>query len=91
MSDERVRVVMSRAEPGGRVMSKAERIEASHVLRSVDDIVLAFIRSLEPAHGMAAVTDLQFNAQIDSLVRTLEWLRLKPGEPLVSEPETRRE
>lgn len=87
MADERVRVIMSRAEPGGRPLTKNERIEICHVLRGIDDVMLGAVRAYEPAHGMHTVTDRQHNAQVDSLIRRLEFLRIGPGEVLVSEPE----
>lgn len=51
------------------------RVEAAHWLRGFDEHVLEFIRALSPKTGMSVITDMQYDAQIDSLIAILERIR----------------
>jgi hypothetical protein len=64
------------ADPGQRRhLTKNERVELRHLLRPIDNTIQDVMRSLSPIEGMAHMSAAQWNAQVDSMVRSLQELR----------------
>lgn len=64
------------ADPSARRhLAKNERVKLCHLLRPIDNTIQDVIASLSPATGMAYMSVAQWNAQVDSLVKSLRELR----------------